>query len=73
MNISRLENLVDLRLHDNELRGDIPRAFREMTNLDSLWLYDNRFGGSFTCPDFITLCYISCGDFESFRDQCRKQ
>jgi len=80
---------VDLRLQDNNLGGDIPSEFREMTNLsksmhglsclleancsliswcsthyiDSLWLYDNVFGGSFRCPDFIDLCYVRCDDF----------
>lgn len=31
---------------------------------DMLWLNDNTFSGDFTCPDFITLCFISCLDKE---------
>jgi hypothetical protein len=69
--IAFLTSLAVLALWDNSLTGTVPAEIGFLTSLTALSLQINNLTGEFTCPAFISQCYISCDPVFNYTEACR--
>lgn len=59
-----------LSLALNALTGAVPSELHQLSLLDSLFLYGNNLTGPFTCPEYVSMCAVSCNN-KTIEQQCR--
>ena len=70
--MSGLDNLVLLRLHRNQLSGEIPGTLGDMDSIERIWAYDNELtgiaAGFANAADTLTHLYLDGNNFDA--DDC---